>query len=544
MNENQSPESEVVTAATPPASRLLLRRLAWPLGLFGLAFLIRLVYALQVPFPSLDDPAYYVQGARSLRQGTFFEMGITWNYAFKFNSVVRPGFDFWTPLAAFLIATSFTLFGDNPLAAQLPSIVGGAVLASLGYYLARRIFEPLASEWGSRRRELIAGLVGLYIALNPFLSFQSVTPDSMMIFAPLATGAILVYLRKLPGRPAALAFGLLAGFAYLARTHALFLVAAWVIIMLWRIYSDKPNRRRHLENSGLVFGGLAVTVLPWMLRNFFTFGSFASPSTTESIFMYQFPSFYNYETPINFQSFLASGLDKIVGIRMEALRNSFSDVLGGLFFPLGFLPIVGLLLLWRRTKELSITLVYGFLTVVVFPLVFSVVSSTGSLYHSIGSLGAVGAVGLFYLLWWLSHKLKINGMQFPGLFPVLVGLFLVLEIVQFAVSTPDAINTQRQEQARFTRLKTWLAANNPGKVVISDEPSTFNYATGIPALRLPADESLEVVQRLAKKYGAKYIVVTSNFGRYPDLLLSPENKLFPRVYKDNVAGEFEVYLVP
>lgn len=541
MNENHSPDLKAVTAA--PRS-FLPARLAWPVGLFGLAFLVRLVYALQVPFPSLDDPAYYVQGARSLRQGTFFEMGITWNYAFKFNSVVHPGFDFWTPLAAFLIAISFTLFGDTPLAAQLPSIIGGAVLASLGYYLARRVFAPLEPEWSVRNREIVAGLVGLYIALNPFLSFQSVTPDSMMIFAPLATGAILVYLRKLPSRGEALGFGFLAGFAYLARTHALFLVAAWAVVMLWRIYSDKPNRRRHLENSGLVFIGLALTVLPWMLRNLLTFGSFASPSTTESIFMYQFPSFYNYETPINFQSFLASGLDKIIGIRLEGLRNSFGDVLGGLFFPLGFLPIVGLLLLWRRTKELSITLVYGFLTLVVFPVVFSVVSSTGSLYHSIGSLGAVGAVGLVYVLWWLSNNLKIGGLRFPALFPYLVGLFLVIEIVQLAVSAPQAIDGQRLEQAKFARLQTWLAANNPGSVVISDEPSTFNYATGIPTLRLPADESLEVVQRLAKKFGVKYIIVTSSFGRYPDLLLSPENKLFPRVYKDSFAGEFEIFLVP
>jgi hypothetical protein len=77
-------------------------------------------------------------------------------------------------------------------------------------------------------------------------------------------------------------------------------------------------------------------------------------------------------------------------------------------------------------------------------------------------------------------------------------------------------------------------------VIIANEPATLNYATGLPALRLPANEPLETLQHLASRYGARYIVITDNFGRYPALLESPSNTFFTQVYRDP-KGEFEVY---
>jgi hypothetical protein len=62
-------------------------------------------------------------------------------------------------------------------------------------------------------------------------------------------------------------------------------------------------------------------------------------------------------------------------------------------------------------------------------------------------------------------------------------------------------------------------------------------------LRLPADEPLEVVRRLADRYKAGYIVITGYFGRYPALLQAPDNQTFPLVYQDPQA-EFEIYKVP
>lgn len=517
----------------------------WPVALFALALVIRLVYALQVPFPPLDDPAYYVQGARSLRQGTFFDMGITWNYAFKFDTVVRPGFDFWMPLASFLIAGTFLFLGDTPFAAQLPSVLFGAGLTVLTFYVGRRAFEKL--EVSDRTKITLAGLSGLYVAVNPLLSYQSVTPDSMMSFGLLAAVGLLFYWDEKPGRWAAFGFGVAVGLAYLARTHALLLLAAWGLVMLARLYKNrrsKPELFYHLANIGLVGLGLALTMGPWLLRNYLTFGSLTARSMGESVFMYQLSTFYNYETPVTLQSFLSYGWGEFLSLRWEALRNVWLDLLGTLFFPLGLVALLGLYFLWKKNKSFNISLLYGFLTMVVLPLLVSVVSINGTVYHSIASLGPVGAVGLIYLLWQVGQWLKVGKAKRFSLFPLLVALFLVIEIVQFGIAAPSVIEGHRTSEAKFARLKTWLDANMQGPAVITDEPSTVNYVTGIPALRLPADESLEVVQKLAKKFNVKYIVVTSALGRYPDLLYSPENTFFPRVYKDAALGEFEVFLVP
>ncbi len=205
---------------------------------------------------------------------------------------------------------------------------------------------------------------------------------------------------------------------------------------------------------------------------------------------------------------------------------------------------MGLFLLWRREPGLiGRWLLYCLLLGLGLPLVFVAASSTGSFYHSSGSLAAFGAIGLIFLLYLAGEYYRKKRPRGAALFPLLFTALLAVELAQFGVSVSGTIGVHRHDQAVYARLDSWLAANAPAGPIISDEPSTLNYATGRPALRLPSDEPLEVVQRLADRYKASYIVVTGNFGRYPALLQSPDNKIFPLVYQDPQA-EFEIYKVP
>ncbi|MEI6046518.1 MAG: glycosyltransferase family 39 protein, partial [Chloroflexota bacterium] len=292
-------------------------KLVSPLLLFGLAFAIRLVYALQINFPPLDDPAYYIQAARSLSgpRPLDFELSIIWNFHPLFDNVRHPAMEFWMPLSSFLIGFSTWLFGDHFFTAQLPSLIAGALLPVYTWYFARR-FLPAGLS-------LVAGLL---VALNPLLAYQSALPDSSMLYAALVCPALLM-LGSLRGKAErwflgrALAFGWLVGLAYLARTPAVFLALTyfgfWILDFRW------INRKSKILELLMVILGMALPVGGWSLRNFLLFGFISSPAGTQTLFLFDYQDLFNYQTPVNFATWLEGGLGKIIGIRLEALGSAW-----------------------------------------------------------------------------------------------------------------------------------------------------------------------------------------------------------------------------
>jgi 4-amino-4-deoxy-L-arabinose transferase-like glycosyltransferase len=532
MQQTDAPKVVDITQNSPNRAALW-----WSVTLFAVALVLRLWFALQIPFPPLDDPAYYIQGARSLRAGTFFDMGITWNYAVNFERLVHPGFDYWMPLTAFVVAGSFSILGDNPLAGQLPMVTAGAILAMLTFWLGRKAFGRLG--WSSRQIDVLSGLAGVYVAINPVLVYQSAVPDSQMLFAPLALGALLLLWDERQSRWAALGIGLLIGLSYLARSHAIFLGLAWLLVTGGRWARFKEARREILLNGGLTILGMALIIVPWALRNLLTFGFITAPTALQTVFITDYAQLFRYENQPNLQSFLGLGLDKIIGIRLEAVRHAWFDVLSVMFVPLFFIPFAGLLLLYRRERRVGGGIIYIVLSALLLPATFAVASINGSLYHSAASFAPYAAIGFVYLAWWLAQKLRprVRVAAFGGLIAV---LFLAAA-GQFVLSAPATIAEHTRSRQVYERLNVWLVANSPRGAFISDEPSSFNYATGLPALRLPAGDNLEAVARLARRYDARYIVITSTFGNYPALLYSPANTFFTRIYKDVTKGEFEVW---
>lgn len=510
----------------------------WSAGLFGLALVVRLVYALQLTFPPLDDPAYYIQGARSFFNGHPLELSIIWSYHPAPATVLHPGFDFWMPMTSFLIAGSFLVFGDTTFAAQLPSVLAGSLLPALTFCLAYRIFGK--TGLAPKLSLFLAGATGLYVALNPLLAYQSAVPDSQMIYAALVAAAALVWVSR-ENFWQSLGLGLLLGLAYLTRSHAVFLILAWGIVTLVRLVREKENRAATFKLAVFTGVGLLLTVGPWLLRNVLTFHALSSPAALESGLVNNYATLFNYETPINFGTFLQQGLDAILKARLNALYNAWIEVLGTMFVPTVLLPGIGLFFLWRRNRELvGRWLLYCLLLGLGLPLIFVAASSTGSFYHSSGSLAPFGAIGYVYLFYLMSERYRRWRAGGLRLLPVLLATLVVIELVQFGFSTGGTVASHRHDREVYARLNGWLAANHVTGPVIADEPSSFNYATGLPALRLPSDEPLETVQRLAERYGATYIVVTGYFGCYPTALEAPGNTLFPLAYKDAKA-EFEIY---
>ncbi len=90
------------------------------LSLFVAAFIVRLIFATQLVFPPLDDPAFYIQTARHMAVGRGLVSDVLWNYFAQFTSVTHPSHEYWMPLATWLMVP-FIRWGSNvSWAAQLP----------------------------------------------------------------------------------------------------------------------------------------------------------------------------------------------------------------------------------------------------------------------------------------------------------------------------------------------------------------------------------------------------------------------------------------
>jgi 4-amino-4-deoxy-L-arabinose transferase-like glycosyltransferase len=426
--------------------------------------------------------------------------------------------------------------GDTFFAAQLPSLIAGSLLAPMTYFFARRL--PLENNG------TIGVLAALLVIFNPLLAYQSVLPDSSLIFAALVIGAVLLLTRPtgeaLPPEKAFI-FGLLTGLAYLARTPALFLVLAWLVLL----GRAKFGGGKKGAGKELVFGFLGI-LLPvgfWSARNLLTFGYITPPAGTQTIFLFDYDSLFNYSTPLNFQTWLEGGIGKIISVRVEALWVAWRSVLDAMFVPTVIPAAIGLWLLAKNYAEGRLAALYTVLLFLGLPLIFGVASTNGSYYHSAGSCAPFLAVGLVYglgrLAAWLSARVNFTRR---ALFNTFIVIFLLANVVWLGAGMPSVIQGHRNDGDLYARINGWLATR-PATVVIASQPSSLNYVSGVGAVRLPAQENLTTLLEVAKKYHAEQIIITEQMGRYPDLLHSPENTLFPQIYR-SPTGDFEVYGVP
>src|SRR5919109_4799861 len=111
------------------------------LGIFAVALAVRVVFAAQIVFPKPEDTAYYVGVARNLLEGRGLVSDALWSYSTPPLEFPRPAFEVWLPLPTFLAAIPMALLGSTFAAAQVSSILVGAVVPVLAWQLARDVAE-------------------------------------------------------------------------------------------------------------------------------------------------------------------------------------------------------------------------------------------------------------------------------------------------------------------------------------------------------------------------------------------------------------------
>jgi hypothetical protein len=114
-----------------------------------------------------------------------------------------------------------------------------------------------------------------------------------------------------------------------------------------------------------------------------------------------------------------------------------------------------------------------------------------------------------------------------------VGIVIaLLAMAGYLVSTDLTVVADRQqrERAQMDAVTGWLARNaNAGDVIMTPQTYSLNYASGHPTIALPGNEPPDAAWDAARRYRARYLVLTEPFGGYPQILQDTSDPRFKLV---------------
>lgn len=228
-----------------------------PAAVFGVAFVVRLVYVLNVePGVSLEnDAGYYDFFARSIAAGRGYVMPEGHPTAF------------WPVGYPAVLAGVYSVFGEGLRAAQLANVVLDSAAAAMLVIIARR--------WWADRYATAAG--GVYAFFPGAVGFTALTlSEPLFTFLLVASLAVLVYKERLGGWLAvALAFGVLVAAATYVRGLALLLP---VVAAGWLVFEGE-RAAKAARFAGVALAVVVLLSVPWAVRNTVRLGELTYLST-------------------------------------------------------------------------------------------------------------------------------------------------------------------------------------------------------------------------------------------------------------------------
>ncbi len=215
--------------------------------LFFLAFILRLIYLLQVrsnPYflSPTTDALYHDMWARSLAQGHWIG-----------NKVF-----FRAPFYPYLLGLVYVIFGHNYLIPRLIQHLLGSASCILVYFLAKELFD-----------QRVAKLAGLGAALyGIFFYFEDqLLLDSFLIFFDVL---LILSLLKAKDHPNFLRWslcGAILGLSAITRPNILFFIP-FVWLWIFVVYIKERRLKQILTWGSVFLAGSTLMILPVTLRNY------------------------------------------------------------------------------------------------------------------------------------------------------------------------------------------------------------------------------------------------------------------------------------
>lgn len=524
------------SAASPKPPALAAFDVAVPAALFVIALSVRIAEAAVLPFPALDDPAFYLKVAENVAAGKGLFVEAIWSYLVPFASVEHPSNEHWMPLTSLLLAPLFAVFGPSYKVAQAAGALAGSLLVLATWYAGRQALGP-SGRWRG-----LTFFATVLVAFNPLLVYQSVTADSTVYFSVLGAGALLLLGRLQTPEGGRIhwadaagcgAAGMLAGLAFLARTEGLVLL---LVLAAWAWLTSGPVR---VPRTAALLAGGALVAGPWLARNVLAFGSpFPVPSAALAL-LPDYPALFHYGGESFWNGFPAPDAGALVALRFQGLLHNLSAIALQAMFPVAPLALFGLSP-FRQSRVLALALVFGAAVFLLTALLFPVLTLFGAFYHNLGFLvpflALPAAAGLFRFGRFLGGRL----FEDPDFMPVLLAAAVfVLVLVQLGLSAAAASQAHLRWGEDFAAASAWLR-DHGGGTVMTNQPYSLHYASGLPAIQLPSGDPPDTALAAARRYGGRYAVVFGRFGRYPDALQSGGSPGFREVFASDRLWIYEV----
>ena len=481
-------------------------------GIFAVAFLVRLIFAAQIVFPKPEDTAYYVGVAQNLVEGRGLVSDALWSFQTPPLEFPRAAFEVWLPLPTFLAAIPMFLFGATFAAAQWSSILLGALVPVLAWRLA----ADVVAEYGlsKERARAVAIGAGLTAAVYLPLVLHSALPDSTMPFAVLALAACLL-MARIAARPGAgrlldprvIGLGLLIGLAGLTRNEAIYIGLAWAIVALGITTLDRRARVGLILVVGVV---AALVFAPWAIRDWLVFGSPLPGQALTNAFSVTGFDIFAWNDPPTLSRYLAVGPLELIGMRIGAVIHNLVNVLLLPGLPISLIGIIGLP--WTiRGAAIKPVVIVSFTAFIVTSLAFPVATTWGTFLHAAGPFQVLLVVSAMLLLDGVIEEVGIRrAWTRPNAWlGVVVGvfgslLFAVVLLPSFGAASRD---TARLYEVLGLRLAAIGHAIDPADgPVISNFPIWLAETQGVSVLALP-DEPPRDVLDLADTFDSKLLIL-------------------------------------
>jgi hypothetical protein len=514
-----------------------------PTGLYLLALIIRLLVAGELPFPTTEPSAYYVDVARNFLGGDGLVSDGLWSYATPPLEVPKPAFELWLPMSTFVSAAAMSVLGTSYWAAQVGGALLGALVAPLAWGIAREASRAQALD--TRRRAAVAIASGLLAAVLSPLVLGSVVPDSYMPFTifmlvsalllprVLGVGDGIIDPHRRPVLAAGVGLGMAMGLAYLSRQEVIWMGLTVLLMMWWVARSRPPGTRLRDAIARLwpvVLGGLIV-VVPWLARNSIDLGSPFPGQAVENLFLVENEDIFAFAERPSAGTYLDQGIGALLWNPVAAAWDSFLNVIALPAFPVGLLGLVALVGMrhspaLRRPTALVAVLISAAFTFVSTIMLFPVATLWGTFMHASGPLlvALIVAAGLGgdALLTRISAA---RDWDRPNVILAPIALLAVAGVLAF-FQVRVFSEQSRETEARYSAISaaaTAAAAELGGDVpatLITDHPMWLADALDRRAIALP-DEDLDSITDLSDIFEAPWVVVVGERGRYPAALLDP-----------------------
>jgi len=500
------------------------------LAIVVVAVLVRVAAAALIVFPKPEDTAYYVGVARNLLEGRGLVSDALWSYqTTPLAPLPRAAFEVWLPLPTFLAAIPMAVFGSTFAAAQVSSVVVGALVPLLAWRLAADAGEERGLPPG--RVAVLALGAGLTAAVYLPLVLHSALPDSTIPFTAIVLGACLVMSRvaRSPryaeggrprrnrlGDPRLLVLGLLIGLGALTRNEAAWLGLAWAVVA-WSIPgTTRPERVGLIAVPALI--AIAVFV-PWAIRDWVAFGSPLPGQAVSNALSLNGRDIFAWSDPPTLQRYLAAGLPRLLELRLIGFAHNLFNVLVLLGMPIS---VIGLAALpwFGRGRALRPLVVFSVLTFTITTLLFPVSTTWGTFLHAAGAIHVLLIITCLMALDWL---IAAVGVRRSWTRPVawLAPTLTVFGAVLFSLAAlPSFGGGSRDTQSHYAALA--IALRDTGAPFDAQHPVITNFpiwlaeTLRVPALALPDEPPASVASLAAAFPGTSLVVVDGrDEGRYP-----------------------------